>query len=322
MKQKLSLLILLMDTLSTIAAPLAADAFRIRDPFVFPNTKDQTYYLYAADGNDGVMAYRSKDLKTWQSPVRVLTIPEGIGQSAVWAPEMHEYKGKYYLFTTLTRPNAEPKPIPVVKDWMDPRQFIQRGTWIFRADSPLGPFKPMKMESITPSASMALDGTLWEEEGKPYMIFCHEWVQLIDGTMEIAQLQPDLSDLATPPKTLFHASAAPFAVPGARKGKVTDGPFLYRSPKSKKLFMIWSTFLTAPYNGYSVLYTQSETGSVQGPWKKHTILYTKNGGHGMLFKTFKGRLMLSLHQPNVSPKERMHLYEIEDTGDKLQMKGE
>jgi hypothetical protein len=28
---------------------------------------------------------------------------------------------------------------------------------------------------------MALDGTLWVEDGVPYMIFCHEWIQITDG---------------------------------------------------------------------------------------------------------------------------------------------
>jgi len=39
---------------------------------------------------------------------------------------------------------------------------------------------------------MAFDGTLWVEEGQPYMIYCHEWVQVEDGTMELVELAPDL----------------------------------------------------------------------------------------------------------------------------------
>ena len=41
----------------------------------------------------------------------------------------------------------------------------------------------------------------------------------------------------------------------------------------------------------------------------------------MIFKTFDGRLMLTLHQPNNTPNERMALFEVEDAGDTLRIKG-
>ena len=54
----------------------------------------------------------------------------------------------------------------------------------------------------------------------------------------------------------------------------------------------------------------SESGSVRGPWTRHTPLYTRDGGHGMLFNRFDGALMLSLHQPNKTPDERMKLFPV------------
>ncbi|MDO4366395.1 MAG: hypothetical protein Q4D70_06330, partial [bacterium] len=42
--------------------------------------------------------------------------------------------------------------------------------------------------------------------------------------------------------------------------------------------------------------------------------YTRDGGHGMLFNRFDGALMLSLHQPNKTPDERMKLFPV-DWGD-------
>ncbi|MBQ8111706.1 MAG: hypothetical protein IJ146_00735, partial [Kiritimatiellae bacterium] len=56
-----------------------------------------------------------------------------------------------------------------------------------------------------------------------------------------------------------------------------------------------------------------------GPWSKDEILYAKNGGHGMLFRTFDGKLLLTLHQPNSGEAERMKLFEIEDTGHTLRL---
>ena len=64
------------------------------------------------------------------------------------------------------------------------------------------------------------------------MVFCHEWVQLIDGTVDSMRLKPDLSEAAGDPMRLIRASDAPGAKTGPTEGKVTDGPFLYKSPKS------------------------------------------------------------------------------------------
>ena len=55
---------------------------------------------------------------------------------------------------------------------------------------------------------MALDGTLWVENNVPYMVYCHEWVQLHgDGTMELVELSEDLSQTIGTPMVLFNGSA-------------------------------------------------------------------------------------------------------------------
>ena len=48
-------------------------------------------------------------------------------------------------------------------------------------------------------------------------------------------------------------------------------------------------------------------------------LFANDGGHGMIFRTFRGQLMLALHQPNKTPRERIHLFELEDTGETLRI---
>ena len=64
---------------------------------------------------------------------------------------------------------------------------------------------------------------------------------------------------------------------------------------------------------------KSSCGKIAGAWSKDELLFSKNGGHGMIFKAFDGRLMLTLHQPNNTPNERMALFELEDTGDTLRL---
>lgn len=82
----------------------------IRDPFILPDAKTGTYYMYRSSGIrngkgetiGGVEAFKSKDLVNWEGPIRVFTVPEDNWITGdVWAPEVHRYKGKYYLFATL-----------------------------------------------------------------------------------------------------------------------------------------------------------------------------------------------------------------------------
>ncbi len=301
------------------AFPLNTDAIRIRDPYIFAHAPERVYLMYAQTKNRpgserlGVEVYASQDLAHWTQPRCVLALPADKDITLVWAPEMHQHQGKYYLLVTLTFGRTLPGPPPVTsRNW--PKMYV-RGTYVFVADSPYGPFQPVADSAPTPEDWMALDGTLYVEDGRPFMVFCHEWVQLIDGTIDAVPLRPDLSAAAEKPQPLFRASQVPGANQSATAGKVTDGCFLYRSPKSGKLFMTWSTYL--PHSGYCVVLSESQSGKLAGPWIGHKPIYTRNGGHGMLFRSFDGRLLMPLHQPNTSPDERLHVFEVIDHGDTL-----
>ena len=164
---------------------------------------------------------------------------------------------------------------------------------------------------------MTLDGTLWVEDGVPYMVFSHEWVQITDGRMEYIQLKDNLSDTVGEPKWMFQASDAPWNKKSETGEHVTDGPCLYRT-KTGKLLMLWSGFAKGVYLvGVAV----SESGKLAGPWKQQAKpIYTKDGGHPMLFRRFDRQLMLMLHSPNLPPHERARLFEVEDLGDTLRVK--
>lgn len=295
---------------------LSASEFRIRDPFIFADEKTGLYYLYSTFPNDGdnifgVMAYTSKDLKKWTPPVPVLTFTNN-DVTALWAPEVHFYNGRYYLFATLTSKErvSVMASLPSGEKWPS---TSKRGTWIYSSLLPCGPFTALRDSSFTPQDWMALDGTLIVDDGKPYMAFCHEWVQIIDGTICLQELSPDLTQTVGDPKELLAASSAIGAKTGYKEEKVTDGPFFYRSALNDSLYMIWSTFLKES-SDYCVMATRSPSGSVLGPWSPSRPIYVKNGGHAMIFKAFDGKTLIALHQPNTSPMERLHLYELFDDG--------
>lgn len=305
---------------------VAIEDLYVRDPYILPNPNTGEYYMYKAGdvknekGNQvkGVVAYKSRDLKTWIGPVTVFATPEdNWAPGPIWAPEVHHYNGKYYLFATL---NTHVEWKKKEDGWPN---YTHRGTQIFWANSPLGPFLPFDRIPHTPIDEMALDGTLWIENGEPYMVYCHEWVQVTDGTMKVVKLKPDLSAPAEAPIRLFNASSAEWSTGSRHKdgrvSYVTDGCFLYKT-KSGKLLMIWSSFKNGQY---AIGVATSYTGSVLGPWEQQKeTLFDQHGGHGMLFQTFDGRLVLTFHSPN-SPggSERAQFYEIEDQGDTLVLKG-
>jgi arabinan endo-1,5-alpha-L-arabinosidase len=295
---------------------------RLRDSCVWVDEATQTYYLVSAgrrgpNGRRTVVQYTSRDLQTWNGPRVIFEIPEHFWtQRGIWAPELHQYKGKFYLFLTFDSDEKFPEQW---RDWL-PR--VKRGSQVLVADRVDGPFRPFDAtRSTLPPDMMTLDGTLFVEDGVPYMVFCHEWVQIKDGTVEYVQLTDDLSATVGEPKRLFHGSDAKWTKKSSQYGcTVTDGPWLYRT-KTGKLVMLWTS---GGQQGYTTGIAISESGKLAGPWKQQDEpVYGGNGedgGHPMLFKRLDGQLMMILHSPNVVPNERAVLLEMEDLGDTLRVK--
>lgn len=263
----------------------------IRDPFVF--VENGRYIMTGTtDSNcwngdsESFLAYVSDDLENWTNAGPVFQKnPDFWGTMNYWAPELHKYRGSYYLLASFKAPGRN------------------RATCAMKSDSPLGPFTPFGAEQLTPEGWESLDGTLYvDESGKPWLVFCHEWLQVGDGEMCAMPLKEDLSGPDGEPTLLFHASEAPWGIEigDEVRGKVTDGPFLFRS-ECGKLCMLWSSIGA---EGYAISVASSE-GGILGPWKQEKKpFFGKDGGHGMLFTTNEGLLMLSIHSPNVTPDER------------------
>lgn len=286
---------------------------QIRDPFVLPVKDKQTYFLYGSTDENiwsgpgtGFNCYRSVDLEFWEGPFPAFRPPEGFwGTTQFWAPEVHEYRGEFYLFATF---KAE-------------ERF--RGTQILKAERPEGPYLPWSDGPVTPKNWECLDGTLHiDDDGAPWMIFCHEWKQIHDGAIYARRLSPDLRAAEGPPVFLFNASEAPWAVPLQREEPrefpiyVTDGPFIHRTSDGS-LLMLWSSM---GRSGYAMGVARSTTGTVPGPWQQaDEPIWYEDGGHGMIFRDFDDRLYLALHQPNDTPHERTVLQPIEEHGPSIRL---
>lgn len=272
----------------------------IRDPFILFH--DNRYYLYGSRGAEawgkctGLDVYLSDNLEDWSSPTEAFTPPMGFWSDRhFWAPEVHKYHDKFYMFVSFKS------------------ETRCRGVQILQAETPAGPFVPHSDGPVTPSDWECLDGTLYiDKEGNPYIVFCHEWLQVTDGEMCAMRLSGDLKTAATEPWVLFRASEPAWALKNA-EAYVTDGPFLFRT-KEDRLLMIWSSMAA---EGYCEAVSYSDNGEITGKWlHEEELLFAKDGGHGMIFSA-GDKLEFVFHSPNSAPLERPVLVDIRQQNGRL-----
>ena len=291
------------------------DSIRLSDPAILADKKTKTYYMTGTGG----MLWKSKNLRLWNGPYHVAKTDTASWMGPkpmIWAAELHTYKNRYYYFATFTNRAVK---IDSVKG----NVIERRASHVLVSNKPGGPYLPMEDAVYLPPHKPTLDGTFWiDTDGKPYMVYCYEWLQNWDGTIEKIALKPDLSGSIGEGKLLFRASSAPWSKEKNEAGvevpnKVTDGPWLFYTATGR-LGMIWTSWI---YKTYTQGVAYSQSGTLDGPWvHEEKPITPPNYGHGMLFYTFNGKLLMSVH----SHKEvngRTHrvpvLFEADLSGDKL-----
>ncbi len=277
----------------------------IRDPFVLVH--NGAYYLYGTRGAscwgpaDGFDVYVSRDLDEWEGAF-VCFHNDGSfwADRNYWAPEVYAYRGAFYMFASFKHPD------------------VRRGTAILKSDNPVVPFRPHSNGCVTPSDWECLDGTLYiDSNGAPYMVFCHEWVQAGDGEIDVIPLTEDLRAAAGAPRLLFHASDADWCQvkhhSSGVSGCVTDGPFMWRTADDT-LLCLWAGFSEG---GYTQGVAFSDNGEIDGNFTQIEPLFKDDGGHGMIFRTTEGNLLLTLHTPNTTQKERPVFHSVHEENGRL-----
>lgn len=304
---------------------LPFDSLILNDPFILADEERGMYYLTGT----GASLWKSEDLAVWEGPYNYIEIDttSWMGRRPmVWAPEIHKYKGRYYCIATFTN-------MQMLVDTVPGRYEVQRRSpHLLVSDTPEGPYRPITNRPYLPEKWSTLDGTLYIEEGKPYLVFCHDWMQVTDGMVKYVELSPDLSASVGEPVTMFKASDAPWPREMRSIGELTygmsldgyviDGPFFFRTGTGR-LGMLWSSWSDQRY-AQGVAY--SESGKLAGPWvQADRPLVPENSGHAMLFRTFDGKLLMSLHTQsldieNPGPRKPA-LYEMDLSGDELRIMG-
>lgn len=279
---------------------LLAD-INMRDPFIYVDKEKGRYHLFGTTSAGSLKRfemYLSTDLVHWNGPIVVFDghdHPSFWGRKDYWAPEVYyiENLKVYLMFATVMG------------------ETRKRGTVAFITEDLVNvPFR-LYSDEITPEDFTNLDGTLFYDTktGTPKIIFCHEWLEINDGSFVKGTLSPDLKKLDhSTLKVMFYASEIPWSVsPSFTKTKndyISDGPFIYK--RNGIEYMLYSTF---GKEGYQTGYCYSENG-----WETitHAIhpLTEPNSGHAMIFTCLDGIDHIIYHTDNDSSKVRPRIKKI------------
>ena len=156
---------------------------QIRDPYIYADQKEKTYYMFGTTDHDcwhgpgqGFNCYRSNNLREWDGPIPAFRpMPYFWGKENFWAPEVHNFNDRFYMFATFKAKKH------------------YRGTQILVAQNACGPYMPLTDKPVTPTDWQCLDGTFHiDEDGNPWIVFCHEWVQIQNGSLCAMRLTKNL----------------------------------------------------------------------------------------------------------------------------------
>lgn len=306
-------LLLMMST--SLGAQMMRDDIGLSDPFVLADPVSKAYYMTGTAGD----VFKSTDLEVWTKLPWVINTTgiDWIGANhtvpspgLIWAPELYYKDGAYYDVVTFTNPNSK----------TEGTNFVRRSIHILKSNKPQGPFSKITGgdDIYLPASKMALDGSIWEEDGRLYLVYCYEWMQAGDGAIEYIELKSDLTGTIGTEITICRASNGR----AWNTDAVTDGPFLFRT-QTGRLGMIWTSWRSGVYvQGVSY----SDNGKLNGNWTHSTTPVTPdNHGHGMLFRTFDGQLLMSIHSNrNIDLNKQQFerhpaLFIVDDSGDELQV---
>lgn len=281
----------------------------LSDPFVMADAKTQKYYMTGTGGR----MWTSSDLEIWTGPQTVIQTDGSAWMGAspqVWASEIYSLDGKYYNLSTFTNDAIT----------IDGSGHSRRAVHILSSNLPNGTYRLIQNGDATylPAEKSTLDGTLFTDtDGTRYLLYCHEWIQNKNGTVEAIRLKDDMSGTEGEPTILFRAHDATW-----NTGAVTDGPFVFRT-QTGQLGMLWTSWHGERYV-QGVAY--STTGSIMGPWRQEALPITPDDyGHGMLFRTFDGQLLMSIHSHRNIDLDKQWFerhptfFVCDDSGDKLRV---
>ena len=308
MKNSFFIALILTSVLQTNSfAQILREDISLSDPFIMTDTQTGYYYMTGTGGG----LWKSKDMQTWTGPTYNVSTSETtwMGSSPqIWASEIYRYNDRYYNISTFTNRNIT----------IDSSGHPRRAVHITSSTIPDGTYTIIQGgdDTYLPAEKTTLDGTLFiDNDNKPYLLYCHEWIQNGNGTIEFIPLKDDLTGTIGSGTIIMRAKDASW-----NTGAVTDGPFVFRT-QTGRLGIIWTSWHNDRYV-QGVAYSTS--GKLSGPWQQQALPITPdNYGHGMLFRDFNGKLLMCIHShrtidASIQKWERHPaLFIMDDTGNEL-----
>ncbi|MBD3351117.1 MAG: family 43 glycosylhydrolase [Candidatus Lokiarchaeota archaeon] len=264
---------------------IGLDEIQIRDPNIF--VYGDKYYLTGTTHEYGFLGYSSDDLINWQSHGLIYqrNTSNYWASYHFWAPEIAIRNDKFYMFFTAKNDTTH------------------RATGVAVADSPMGPYKDICEDPLTPQEYDCLDGHLYDaENGSEYLIYVNEWIQ--DGVegigeMWIQEINSDYTKLLGEPTKLFQGYDAEWS------NAVIDGPSMLKYNGIYYLF--WTSF--GPDEGYNVGYAYSDNLHKNYQQSSDPFIGYESGHTTWFRDKDTNELLITFHHPNYDP-ERCRITQL------------
>jgi GH43 family beta-xylosidase len=257
------------------------DGFRERRPFPGQDPwvvahEDSLLLVQTAGGNRRVVVKRFTDLEHMDRNVeKVIWAPSGVGGRGrdLWAPELHQLDGRWYLYVAAGEGRA-----------------ASRRMYALVADDPFGPYTMLGAVSDPAHDVWAIDLTVFREADGLYAVWSG-WEGADDGF----------------PQNLYIAPMAnPWTIGGERRclsrpehdwemsvAAVNEGPEVIRHPGSGRLFLIYAADASWT-QAYKMGLLECTGGDVADPasWHKLPYPWFTGGGHGCVVDTRAGTYLV------------------------------
>lgn len=268
-----------------------------------------TYYLFCT--GPGITRFTSKDLKTWtkgepvfaESPEWATSVAPGFN-GHIWAPDIIEHEGTYYLYYSISAFGKNTSAIGLVTNstlnptddnykWEDQGPVIQsvpnRDLW----------------NAIDPNI-------IFDEDGTPWMSFGSFWTGL-----KILKLNEELTAPAEPQEWYPIAKRDRGKnIPDADAGRAAlEGPFIFKKGEYYYQFLSWDYCCRGEESTYKLVVGRSE--KVTGPYlDKEGKKLTEGGGSLVIEgnKNWYGVGHNSVFTFNGQDYTFMHGYDASDRG--------
>lgn len=281
--------------LTAFAAHSQGDPLAIADPYVLEY--GGVYYAYGTGSRNGIVVYRSKDLKNWEGPCG--RTPGGLalhkehswGNNNFWAPEVYPTDSGFVMTYS-----------------------VDTHTALAYADNPLGPFRQKEPCDVYIRDYDNIDSHIFiDDDGQAYLYWVC-WYKDRGNEILAAKLSPDLQTIAGPAVECLHPRLNTWEVvpfPNGEVHRVAEGPFIL---KHKDIYYL--TYSANHYRSQDYAVGYATSASPLGPWERHKgnpiLRRPKNfvgAGHHSFFTDSSGKNYIVFHvhkdKDKVSPRRML-----------------